>query len=46
MEDNANRDHVTTAKQENIISGTKMTDSQSLSFGMKVKTRMLSITFL
>jgi len=44
MGDDANRDHVTTAEQENIISET-MTNSQSLAFGMKVKTRMLSITF-
>jgi hypothetical protein len=45
MKNNANRDHVTTAEQENILSETKMADSQSLAFGMKVKTRMLSIYF-
>jgi hypothetical protein len=45
MKNNTNRDHVTTIEQENIISESKMADSQSLAFGMKVKAKMLSINF-
>jgi hypothetical protein len=45
LEDSANRDHVTAAEQNNIISETKVTNSQSLAFGMEVQTRVLSITF-
>jgi hypothetical protein len=45
LEENVSRGHVTTAEQENIISKPKMTNSQSLAFGMKAETRMLSVTF-
>jgi hypothetical protein len=45
LEENVNRGHVTTTEQENIISKPKMTNSQSLAFGMKVETRKLSVAF-
>ena len=45
LEEDVNRGHVTTAKQENVISKTKMTDSQSLTFGMEIETRMLGGAF-
>ena len=38
LENNVNGGHVTAAKQENIISKSKMTDSQSLTFWMKIES--------
>jgi hypothetical protein len=45
LKENVNRGHVTATEQENIISKPKMTNPQSLAFGMKVETRKLSGTF-
>jgi hypothetical protein len=45
LKKNVNRGHVTTTEQENIISKPKMTNPQSLAFGMKVETQKLSGTF-
>lgn len=45
LDDSANKDHVTSTEQKNIISKTKVTNPQSLAFWMDVKTRVLNITF-
>ena len=45
LEENVNRGHVTTAEQKNIISKSKMTDSQSLTFRMETESQMLGGAF-